>query len=409
MAHGINTLLKRGAGGLVCKNEGKAGIGSRRIFAPQFKLQVLDSYRNDVDCKGNQRATARKYGIHRRQIQKWLQVESNLRNSVIKSKTEVSASNNNNNGSGPEARKCGIELALRNCEQLRQRDDMRSEAAVTVVYAPRQQHQQQQQQHQTHTHAHAHMQRQRQCQDSQSVTGATELCVNSALSPLREQPPPSQLDIRVPDAGTHHAHLASSGVLPEHHSPHHLDRRVPEITYATDHQYISTMSTRSDPISPVCSPIYVPVTTSPDLSLYKCDCPSSESSLPLDFTVRRCDAGSPIDLSLKRCPRNESPFTPVPVVATAPMAIQANHSPPPHRTAPIRCASPDSQIWDLSTKGTKRPLGDDYTPSPQHAEHGKHTWRLADSLHCIVSPLMNFSFYLFRNFHSNATSPIASG
>ncbi|XP_026277419.1 uncharacterized protein LOC113205861 [Frankliniella occidentalis] len=64
--------------------QGSAGasgrvMGSRRIFPPQFKLQVLDSYRQDPDCKGNQRATARKYGIHRRQIQKWLQMESHLR------------------------------------------------------------------------------------------------------------------------------------------------------------------------------------------------------------------------------------------------------------------------------------------------------------------------------------------
>lgn len=58
--------------------EGK-GIGSRRMFSTQFKLQVLDSYRQDADCRGNQRATARKYGIHRRQIQKWLQMESSLR------------------------------------------------------------------------------------------------------------------------------------------------------------------------------------------------------------------------------------------------------------------------------------------------------------------------------------------
>ncbi|XKL67436.1 hypothetical protein PGB90_002927 [Kerria lacca] len=58
------------------------GAGSRRIFSPMFKLQVLDSYRQDADCQGNQRATARKYGIHRRQIQKWLQMEENLRLSV---------------------------------------------------------------------------------------------------------------------------------------------------------------------------------------------------------------------------------------------------------------------------------------------------------------------------------------
>ncbi|XP_076626698.1 uncharacterized protein LOC143344482 [Colletes latitarsis] len=60
-------------------------MGSRRIFAPAFKLKVLDSYRNDIDCRGNQRATARKYGIHRRQIQKWLQCEDNLRNSCAES------------------------------------------------------------------------------------------------------------------------------------------------------------------------------------------------------------------------------------------------------------------------------------------------------------------------------------
>lgn len=63
------------------------GAGSRRIFSPVFKLQVLDSYRQDADCQGNQRATARKYGIHRRQIQKWLQMETNLRLSVQQSNT----------------------------------------------------------------------------------------------------------------------------------------------------------------------------------------------------------------------------------------------------------------------------------------------------------------------------------
>ncbi|CAG9804000.1 unnamed protein product [Chironomus riparius] len=67
-------------------------MGSRRIFTPQFKLQVLESYRNDNDCKGNQRATARKYGIHRRQIQKWLQCENNLR-SIIANNPENVRSN----------------------------------------------------------------------------------------------------------------------------------------------------------------------------------------------------------------------------------------------------------------------------------------------------------------------------
>lgn len=76
-----------------------AKMGSRRIFTPQFKLQVLESYRNDNDCKGNQRATARKYGIHRRQIQKWLQVEDNLKAVVSNTPNSknILLSNNNSN------------------------------------------------------------------------------------------------------------------------------------------------------------------------------------------------------------------------------------------------------------------------------------------------------------------------
>lgn len=66
-------------------------MGSRRIFSPHFKIQVLESYRNDSDCKGNQRATARKYGIHRRQIQKWLQCETALRTSVSSSGSSSSS------------------------------------------------------------------------------------------------------------------------------------------------------------------------------------------------------------------------------------------------------------------------------------------------------------------------------
>lgn len=57
-------------------------MGTRRIFPTVFKIKVLDSYRHDKDCRQNQRATARKYGIHRRQIQKWLQCEEQLRSSV---------------------------------------------------------------------------------------------------------------------------------------------------------------------------------------------------------------------------------------------------------------------------------------------------------------------------------------
>lgn len=70
-------------------SSGTTKMGSRRIFTPQFKLQVLESYRNDIDCKGNQRATARKYGIHRRQIQKWLQCENNLRSIIANNPQNV--------------------------------------------------------------------------------------------------------------------------------------------------------------------------------------------------------------------------------------------------------------------------------------------------------------------------------
>lgn len=79
---GGTTSVKLKAKKTLMKAEKPANSGTRRIFSPQFKLQVLDSYRQDADCQGNQRATARKYGIHRRQIQKWLQMESSLRCTV---------------------------------------------------------------------------------------------------------------------------------------------------------------------------------------------------------------------------------------------------------------------------------------------------------------------------------------
>lgn len=87
MANGFGApAAKRTVG---CRHDAK--LGSRRIFAPQFKLQVLDSYRHDSDCRGNQRATARKYGIHRRQIQKWLQAESALRGAAVRQQTRPRA------------------------------------------------------------------------------------------------------------------------------------------------------------------------------------------------------------------------------------------------------------------------------------------------------------------------------
>lgn len=69
-------------------------MGTRRIFTTAFKIKVLDSYRHDKDCRQNQRATARKYGIHRRQIQKWLQCEEQLRNSVENGNTVAAPSAN---------------------------------------------------------------------------------------------------------------------------------------------------------------------------------------------------------------------------------------------------------------------------------------------------------------------------
>lgn len=42
--------------------------GKRRSFSVQFKLNVLDAFYNDKDCNKNQRATARKFNINRRQV-----------------------------------------------------------------------------------------------------------------------------------------------------------------------------------------------------------------------------------------------------------------------------------------------------------------------------------------------------
>lgn len=55
---------------------GGGANSTRRIFTPQFKQRVLDAFTNDPECVGNQRATARKFNVHRRQVQKWLQQPS---------------------------------------------------------------------------------------------------------------------------------------------------------------------------------------------------------------------------------------------------------------------------------------------------------------------------------------------
>lgn len=81
-------------------------MGTRRIFTTAFKIKVLDSYRHDKDCRQNQRATARKYGIHRRQIQKWLQCEEQLRSSVENGNTgtasTISPTNSQSDGTVTE-------------------------------------------------------------------------------------------------------------------------------------------------------------------------------------------------------------------------------------------------------------------------------------------------------------------
>ena len=55
---------------------------NRRSYSLEFKVAVLDSYYHDPQTKLNQRKTALKYGVNRRQIQKWLAQEETLRGSV---------------------------------------------------------------------------------------------------------------------------------------------------------------------------------------------------------------------------------------------------------------------------------------------------------------------------------------
>lgn len=363
MAHGLNTTVKRGANSIVCKSEGKAGIGSRRIFAPQFKLQVLDSYRNDVDCKGNQRATARKYGIHRRQIQKWLQVENNLRNSVIKSKSgELSAL--------PEARKCGLELALRSCDH-RQRDDVSSE-----VYSQQQQQRQAERGREREAEAQAE-QEQRMLQR----IGGCEARDTTA-------------DKRVPDIPQHSDHHWHTSSCLD------MDKEVDMIRPYVKREYVSPVTSphlyAPAPVAvPVPVPAPLPVAVAVPSPVFKCECPDV-SPLPLDFTThsRRTSCGSPrgaspvciaavqpietfaenaapMDLSLKK------PYMPYPRISVkseqhTPVFVSPGESGGPlcrpsviHTDHPLTLPLPlpDSQIWDLSTKGVKRPHEDDVTPA----------------------------------------------
>ena len=60
----------------------QAAKRNRRSYSLEFKVAVLDSYYNDTQTRLNQRKTALKYGVNRRQIQKWLAQEETLRGSV---------------------------------------------------------------------------------------------------------------------------------------------------------------------------------------------------------------------------------------------------------------------------------------------------------------------------------------
>merc|ERR1719384_2567102 len=66
----------------VVTSQGGPAKRNRRSYSLEFKVAVLDSFYNDTETRLNQRKTAIKYGVNRRQIQKWLAQEETLRGSV---------------------------------------------------------------------------------------------------------------------------------------------------------------------------------------------------------------------------------------------------------------------------------------------------------------------------------------
>lgn len=54
-------------------------LKQRQSYSLDFKLSAIECYYQDTSCRGNQRAVASKYNVHRRQVQKWLQQEEELR------------------------------------------------------------------------------------------------------------------------------------------------------------------------------------------------------------------------------------------------------------------------------------------------------------------------------------------
>lgn len=403
-------MLKRSptAGTLGCKADGKTGIGSRRIFAPQFKLQVLDSYRNDADCKGNQRATARKYGIHRRQIQKWLQVEGNLRNSVLKG-----INNNNNNNSiittsanntiitsnnvvavssttansntsvsgvselivCPEAvssRKCGLDVALRSG---RQQDDS-STVPVQSSSASA-----------TETEIHQHNKQQ---QPQRNTSGGGEAGVVLECSGEVEEDGGDHLlvDKRVPDIHNNIYHQQQQ--QPQHLAyewQHYQMRRSPDTASSTTGSCYSDLgdsspilvacsdgqcecassSTSSSSLSELCLPLDYTMHTrtqyrssaSPHAAVHHSPPPpqyrivtSITSPVPTSSSPLPCECSAvPIDLSVRRQQTAYSIHTPVPVIEPLP-------------PAPLPPA-PSPNIWDLSTSrgAVKRAHDQDSTTS----------------------------------------------
>merc|ERR1719431_2044007 len=66
----------------VVTSQGGPAKRNRRSYSLEFKVAVLDSFYHDPETRLNQRKTAIKYGVNRRQIQKWLAQEETLRGSV---------------------------------------------------------------------------------------------------------------------------------------------------------------------------------------------------------------------------------------------------------------------------------------------------------------------------------------
>lgn len=68
----------------------------QKLNSLQFKLMVLDSYHNDVHCKGNESATARKYAINRKNIRRWVKDEIELQTQLhqIQKKTKTTSATN---------------------------------------------------------------------------------------------------------------------------------------------------------------------------------------------------------------------------------------------------------------------------------------------------------------------------